>query len=198
MSANTKLITTYSKALFQSLNSKTEKNSSYSISKITSTQDKNLVITTKIIGEELLIIRSLLLSSNKIKNIFKNPTYSESQKLNIILTLFPGLSLTMNSFLKVLTERNHLYLLPEISDEYQIRLSKIDKIVTLNLIIASPISDSFGSNLLKNLRTLTKANEIILNVTFNPKLLGGLIVEFNSMSIDASILKEFSLFFTEL
>ena len=45
---------------------------------------------------------------------------------------------------------------------------------------------------------LTAANNIILNVSYNPKLLGGLILEYKSSSIDASILKEFSLFFNEV
>ena len=43
-----------------------------------------------------------------------------------------------------------------------------------------------------------KSNEIILNVSYNPKLLGGLIIEYKSIAIDASILKEFSLFFNEV
>ena len=51
--------------------------------------------------------------------------------------------------------------------------------------------------LLQTLRKLTSSKDIILNVTYNPKLLGGIIIEYNSTSIDASILKEFSLFFAE-
>ena len=198
MSLNTKLINTYSKALFQSLKSKGSNTTENNISQITQKQDKNISSSIVFIGEELLLIRSVLTSSNKIKTIFKNPTYSEQQKLNIICTLFPGLSSSLRSFLKVLTERNHLYLLPEISDEYQKKLAKLEKNLSVNLVLASPISENFGQKLLKNLRTLTNSNEVILNVKYNPKLLGGLIIEFNSMSIDASILKEFSLFFTEL
>jgi len=38
----------------------------------------------------------------------------------------------------------------------------------------------------------------MLNVSYNPRLLGGLILEYGSSSIDASILKEFSLFFNEV
>jgi F0F1-type ATP synthase delta subunit len=36
-----------------------------------------------------------------------------------------------------------------------------------------------------------------LTTAYNPKLLGGVIVEYNSVAIDASILKEFSLFFND-
>jgi len=37
-----------------------------------------------------------------------------------------------------------------------------------------------------------------LNLSYNPKLLGGLVLEYNSSAIDASILKEFSLFFNDI
>jgi len=51
--------------------------------------------------------------------------------------------------------------------------------------------------LLQTLRKLTSAKDIILNVTYDPKLLGGIVIEYDSTSIDASLLKEFSLFFAE-
>jgi hypothetical protein len=35
------------------------------------------------------------------------------------------------------------------------------------------------------------------DVFYKPKLLGGVIIEYNSLSIDASILREFGLFFSD-
>ena len=52
--------------------------------------------------------------------------------------------------------------------------------------------------LLKTLKNLTQSKEVVLNVSYNPKLLGGLVLEYNSSAIDASILKEFSLFFKDI
>ena len=37
-----------------------------------------------------------------------------------------------------------------------------------------------------------------ISIAYNPKLLGGIVLEFNSVAIDASILKEFSLFFNDI
>ena len=48
------------------------------------------------------------------------------------------------------------------------------------------------------LKKITNSKEILLNVVYNPQLLGGFILEYNSISTDASILKEFSLFFNEV
>jgi F0F1-type ATP synthase delta subunit len=118
MSASTKLVKTYAKSLFQNLN-KGDNNStqddSFSIAKITSSEQKNFLPDIFIVGEELLLLRATLISSEKLSIVFKDPTYSESQKLEILLSIFPGLTVTTKSFLKVLTERTHLSLLPLIS-----------------------------------------------------------------------------------
>lgn len=200
MSQNSKLVSAYAKSLFQTLKSskKKQKETTFEISKITASDSKNISTDINIIGEELLLLRAILISSNKINNLFKNPTYVEQQKANVLFSLFPGLSITTKSFLKVLTERNHLALLPEISDMYQETLLKFQNSVKVKVILASPLSESFGTSLNNSLKTLTKANEIFLTVAYNPKLLGGLIIEYNSFAIDASILKEFSLFFSEI
>jgi ATP synthase F1 delta subunit len=197
MSFSKKIVTTYSKSLFQ--NTKTSKNEeSFNINKITSLESNTTIPDIYLVGEELLLIRSLILSSKTMKEFFKNPTYPEKQKLNIILSIFPGLTIATKSFLKVLTERSHLSLIPEITDEYTEMVLKFKNSANVKLLIATGLKENYGETLLNTLRTLTNCKEILLNVFYNPKLLGGLVIEYNSMAIDASILKEFSMFFNEI
>ena len=198
MSFTKKVVTTYAKSLFQNVNTSKSSKEAFEVSKITSTEQKSFLPNVYIIGEELLLIRSTLLSSKKVKDFFNNPTYGESQKLEVIFSIFPGLTITMKSFLKVLTERSHLSLIPEISDEYNRLLLKFKNSTKVKLITASSLEEGYGSLLLKKLQAVTGSSEVVLNVSYNPKLLGGLIVEYNSTSIDASVLKEFSLFFNEI
>lgn len=196
---STKLITTYSKSLFENINSQSldQSKNSFDVATITSLEQKSLFSTVYIIGEELLLIRSTLVSSKKLEDFFKNPTYAEKQKLEVLLNIFPGLTVTMKSFLKILAERSHLSLLPSISDEYTRILLKFKNSTKVRLVIASILQESYGMLLLNTLKKLTSSTEVILNVSYNPKLLGGLILEYNSTLIDASVLNEFSLFFTE-
>jgi len=194
-------VTTYAKSLFQNVNtasSSTTTKSSFEVAKITSNDSKTTTPTVYIIGEEIALIRAMLISSKKIQSFFENPTYSEQQKLSIILNIFPGLTSTSKSFLKILTERSNLALIPEISDEYNRLLLKFKNSTKVKLITASSLEEGYGSLLLKKLQAVTGSSEVVLNVSYNPKLLGGLIVEYNSTSIDASVLKEFSLFFNEI
>ena len=201
MSVNTKSVKTYAKSLFQNLAnstslSKTE--DAFALSKLTSSEPKTFSPNIFIIGEELLLLRAIFVSSEKLKIFFKNPTYSESKKLEILFSIFPGLTVTTKSFLKVLTERSHLSLIPQISDEYTTLLLKYKHLTKVKLIIASPLEVSYGPLLLNTLKKITQSNEVFLSIAYNPKLLGGIVLEFNSVAIDASILKEFSLFFNEI
>ena len=200
MSLNKKVVTTYSKSLFQNVksfgNSKSE-NSNLDVTKVSTNQQK-FIPDVYIIGEELLLLRSTLITSKQLNSFFNNPTYPEVQKLDVLLNIFPGLTVTMKSFLKVLCERTHLALLPEIADEYSKLLLKFKNSAVVKLVTASSLQENYGELLLSSLKSLTSSNEIILNVSYNPKLLGGLIIEYKSIAIDASILKEFSLFFNEV
>jgi ATP synthase F1 delta subunit len=200
MSANSKLVKTYAKSLFQNLNkgnTSLKQDDSFSIAKITSSEPKNFFPDVFIVGEELLLLRATLISSEKLNTVFKDPTYAELQKFEILVSIFPGLTVTTKSFLKVLTERTHLSLLPLISEEFTTILLKIKNTTKVNLIAASQLETKIGSMLLTTLKKLTNSTEIILTTAYNPKLLGGVILEYNSVAIDASILKEFSLFFDE-
>ena len=194
MSLTKKVVTTYSKSLFQNVvNFESSDNSKFDVTKIAS-GDK-FVPDVFIIGEELLLIRSTLVSSKKLNEFFNNPTYEEAQKLDVLLNIFPGLTTSMKSFLKVLCERTHLALLPEICDEYSRILLSFKNAVKVKVITAGSLQENYADTLLSSLKSLTGSNEIILDVAYNPKLLGGLIVEYKSTAVDASILKEFSLFF---
>ena len=198
MSLAKKVVITYAKSLFQNVNTTKGSDTVFEVAKITSSETNNFVPNVYIVGEELLLIKSVLNSSKKMDSFFKNPTYGEQQKLDVLLSIFPGLTTTTKSFLKILTERSHLALLPEVSTEFNRLLSKFKNISNVKLIVASILQEKSGSTLLETLKELTQSKEVVLNVSYNPKLLGGLVLEYNSAAIDASILKEFSLFFNDI
>jgi ATP synthase F1 delta subunit len=200
MSFSKKSVTSYSKSLFQALKKyqiEFSNEENYDIGNITSSELNRQSPNIFFIGEELLLIRSVIVSSKFINQYFKNPTYSEQEKLEVLFTIFPGLTLCTNSFLKVLAERSHLSLLPEISDEYTKLVVSFRNSTEVKITTASGLKENYGILLLNTLRKITKSKEIFLRTFHYPKILGGLIVEYNSKSIDASILKEFSLFVSE-
>jgi ATP synthase F1 delta subunit len=197
---NAKAVKTYAKSLFQNLTTSTSSQSadSFELANMTSSEQKAFSPDVYVVGEELLLLRAILISSEKIQKIFQNPTFLEQQKEEILLNIFPGLTVTTKSFLKVLTERSHISLIPAISEEFNELMLKFKNATKVKIITASPLEESFGPLLLKTLKKVTNSEEIMLNIAYNPKLLGGVIIEYNSVAIDASILKEFSLFFNDI
>eukprot|EP01041_Mallomonas_annulata_P000026 gene26-29_t len=178
MSFPKKVVSTYAKSLFQNIKSSQpseEKRVFFDVTNVASylgkPEERKFVPDVYIIGEELILLRSAILSSKKLTEFFKNPTYSEKQKLEILMTVFPGLTLPLRSFLKVLTERSHLSLIPEISEEYSKIILEIKNYSKVKVITASILQESYGPLLLKTLKELTNSNAIILNVAYNPKLL---------------------------
>jgi ATP synthase F1 delta subunit len=231
MSFSKKIVTTYSKSLFQSLlkslppelnesaiksenfngeiskeineeisEEETKEIQKFDLSRIISKTEKQAENSTTIytVAEELNLISAFIKSAKEIEILFNNPTLPEQRKLKVILDLFPGLSLITCSFLKVLTEKINLGLIPEISAEYQELLLKFKRTTKVKLITATLLEESYGAFLLDVLKKLTNSNEVILEISYNPKLLGGFILEYNSIAIDASLLKEFGLFFYEI
>jgi len=191
-----KAVTAYCKSLLQNTQTSSY-DSTFDLNSISVKQTNSLLADLNVIGEELLVIKSFILSSKGTKDFFKNPTYPESQKLNLLLGIFPGLTASTKSFLKLLTEKSHLGLLPSIYEEYTELLLKFKGSTKVNLLITAALNKRSGKTLLDTLRLLTNYKNILLNVLYKPKLLGGVIIEYNSMSIDASILKEFGLFFSD-
>ena len=134
MSITKKVVTTYAKSLFQNVNVENNLNKSFEVSKITSAEANSSNPNVYIIGEELLLIKAVLNSSKKLHSFFNNPTYAEQQKLDVLLSIFPGLTTTTKSFLKILTERSHLALLPEVSNEFNRYYQNLKILVMLNLL----------------------------------------------------------------
>lgn len=201
MSMSKKLVVSYSKSLFQSIflrsNDFDLKNSDISVifDKGNSIQKSENFFT---VGQELFFLQSFLSSSSKIREGFLNPTISEHQKEKLILEIFPGLSKTLKSFLKILREKNHLFFLIEIADEYDKLVKKSLNAIQVKLILASPLEKEFGISFFNIFQKLINSKEIFLTVSYNPKLLGGFILEYNSVAIDLTVLKEFGNLFVDI
>ena len=201
MSFPKKIVTSYSKSLFQNIKTlpKSKQYEEYfDLSTLMVEEQKTFLPNVYIVGEELYILDYTIKNSKPLEAFLKNPTYREQQKLDILTNIFPGLTLTTKSFLKVLADRSHLGLLCDISEEYNHILAKFKNVIQVKLTVANALEENSGELLLETLKTITGVEDIILSISYDPKLLGGIVIEYNSNSIDASLLKEFSLFFTEV
>jgi ATP synthase F1 delta subunit len=148
-----------------------------------------------LIGEELSLIRALLVNSEKLKSAIKNQTILDAEKAHLLLSFFPRISDLTRSFLKVLAERSQLDRIYYISEEYNKILLKFNCITKINLYVASPLEEVHGAPLLSALKKLTGSKEIIIKPIFSPRLLAGLALEYNSKTLNVSIQSEINRLF---
>ncbi len=148
--------------------------------------------------EELFLLSSTITSSKKLMSFFQNPFFSEQKKYEILINLFSKLSLETQSLLKILLDKREIFLLPEIFIEYKALVEKLNKIKKVKLITASYLDKNLGPILLNKLKAITKAEQIILEIEYKKELLGGLILEFDSLALDASIVREFQVLIKEI
>jgi ATP synthase F1 delta subunit len=192
MSLTNKIAYTYAKALFQNVVKGESRNPLFP------NDGTSYGLSPKLVRAELRFMRGTCHVNTVMADFLKNPTYLEKKKLDIFESC-PGLSSVSKAFLKVLTERSHISLIPAIHEEYEKIFLKFEQITKVRVVTANPLlrTNSMATALQNTLLFLTDSKDVILNMSYHSRLLGGLILEFRSIEIDASILTEFSCFFNE-
>ncbi len=141
--------------------------------------------------EELSLLSAMITNSKKVNNFFKDPFFSEQKKYDFLAQIVPNRNEKIESLLKLLVEKRNLFLLPEIFHQYKSFADKFNKIQKVKLITASALDKNLGKIFFDKLKNVLKAKEIVVEVDYNKDLIGGIILEFESSALDASIVREF-------
>lgn len=139
------------------------------------------------ITDEIRFLNFFLTESDNFFNILKDPIYSSSKKIDLIYSALPGLHPLLKAFIKVLGEKNHLTLIPDIVEEYNKSLHNFLGIKYLTLVFGAIPSENQLIEIKKNLFTLFQMNEVVLQLVFDSSLLGGFIIYENSRKFDFSL-----------
>lgn len=121
--------------------------------------------------------------------MLKSPIISADRKNAALNALFGSNmdSLTM-AYLTLLVNKGREGYLPEIAAEFVAQYKTIQKITTVKVIAAAPISDAVVADLKSRLLAsgITHPNlEIVTSV--DPDLVGGFVLEFDNKRYDASV-----------
>jgi len=145
------------------------------------------------LGNELFLINAFICSSTKTKTFFLENNSIDKLKYKIILDLFPGISSLTKIFLNILLKRKHLYLLSDINYSFQEKLEKIQKVSKIKIIICSSLPteivtlDNLYTLLLNTLKSSFNSSNFIIDIYYDPKILGGIIFEHENFFLDLSI-----------
>ena len=145
------------------------------------------------VGNELFFLNTFICSSEKIKKFFLENNLRDKIKYKILVELFPGLSFLTKNFLNILFQKKHFYLLSNINTLFQEKVKKFHQIQTLKIIVSYSLLDdgNYLENLYKLLfailKTLFNSSHFILTISYDPKILGGIIFQQESSLLDLSV-----------
>lgn len=135
--------------------------------------------------------KNLLSANDEIfisMNELDNPLYKMDLKLQIIDEIVEkiNLSQTMSNLLKILAENKKVRKLQEILEAFILIYNKNNNIAEVNVLSTIELSEIQKQNLLKKLKKMLNKN-ILINYQIDEKILGGLIIKYDDIIIDASV-----------
>jgi len=142
------------------------------------------------VGEELSSVADGVLKPNpKIVEFFNSAAVSRNAKLPILKAAFDkpgGPSILFRKFLGVLNQNGRLGLIRDIAATYHTLRDQQGNRVRVKVRTAAALDDAQLASLTATLQTTLK-QEPILNVTIDPDLLGGLVVQIGDRVYDTSV-----------
>lgn len=131
-------------------------------------------------------IRTLYEQHHEIANLVSNSTVSFAEKEDFIEKVFPtDASKILIQFLKVLVKKRRFRELPAIQEEFHHLFEEARGIREVEAIASHPLPEPHWNRLRTILEKKTGL-KIRLVTKVDPKILGGLILRFNGVEMDAS------------
>lgn len=138
------------------------------------------------IDDQLLAVRELVEKHHEISNLVSNSTISQAEKEDFIGKIVPVNTLSMLvNFLKVLIKKKRFGELPLIQEEFHRLYEKKGRVEAVTVVCAVALSRNNASKLEAILEKKLRS-DIKLIEKIDPKMIGGLLIQFGGQEINAS------------
>ncbi|NER78315.1 MAG: F0F1 ATP synthase subunit delta [Leptolyngbya sp. SIO1D8] len=139
-------------------------------------------------GDDAQSVLEVLASSQDLQQFLANPlVVGESKKA--VLQQLGGDSwhpLFVN-FLRLLVDRGRVIFLEAVLKQYQKLLRQLKKTVLAEVKAAVELSETQKAQIRERVTAMTDAEQVELEVSLDPDLLGGVIIQVGSQIVDASL-----------
>ena len=140
------------------------------------------------VEEHSISIIQLISQSEDFNSLIKDPTNKQEDQLNVINLIFEKFSLNnlLKKFLNFLVMKRRFFYVEKILKDFVMICSKNRGEITAKLIVAKELNE----NEIKKIKDELSKNfgsEVKLNYNYDPDLIGGLIMQVESVMIDTSI-----------
>jgi len=127
-------------------------------------------------------------SSSDLKKLLSNPLVNSENKKSIIKSIFnEKIDTTTLKFLLVLCDRGRIAYLSSILEKAMELAYKAASIEIVKVTSSTTFSPSQQEALTSKLKKMTGAEQVRLEITTNPNLIGGFVVQVGSKIIDTSL-----------
>lgn len=138
-------------------------------------------------GEDAKAVLDLLQSSEELRQFLANPLMEDNTQKGVLQQLSEGLNPLFANFLKLLVDKGRVSFLEPILKQYQELLRELRKTVLAEVTAAVELSDEQKDRIREKVTAMTNAEQVELEVSLDPDLLGGVIIQVGSQIVDASL-----------
>ena len=138
-------------------------------------------------GEDAKAILDVMVSSNELTQFLANPLIDEAAKKNVLQQIATDQHPLFISFLKLIVDKGRIGFLETILKQYQELLRKLRKTVLAEVTAAVELTDDQKNSIRGKVAAMTQAEQVELDVSLDPTLLGGVIIKVGSQIVDASL-----------
>ncbi|MDQ0456610.1 F0F1 ATP synthase subunit delta [Rhizobium paknamense] len=140
------------------------------------------------VAADLKRFQAMIDESADLKRLVLSPVFTADQQLAAIsaLSAKAGIAGLTGNFLRVVTANRRLFAISGMISAYTLLVARHRGEVTADVASAHALSEEQQNELKEALKSVT-GKTVLLNVTVDPSLLGGLIVKVGSRQIDTSL-----------
>ena len=140
------------------------------------------------VEEHVISLIKLISQSKDFNSLIKNPTNKQEDQLNVINIIFEKFNLNnlLKKFLNFLVTKRRLFYVEKILKDFVTICSKNRGEISAKLTVAKELNEN-EINKIKNDLSQNFGSDVKLNYNYDPDLIGGLIIQVESLMIDASI-----------
>ncbi len=148
-------------------------------------QSNNLV---EAFSDDASLILATVDSSEELQQLLESPFTADEDKKNVLKQIFGGkVQPFMENFMLLLVDRRRIMFLAGICQQYRVLMRKLKGIVLAEVASAVELNDAQKEQIKQRVQAVTSANEVEIESTIDPGLIGGVVIKAGSQVIDASL-----------
>lgn len=140
---------------------------------------------------DMNFLKQLYQQSRELVLVLKSPIIHSDKKQAVLDALIKGkVTPITEGFNRLLIKKGREAALPEMIEAFITKYKKHKNIQVVNLTSAAPLSETLRTSLVSKVKKELNIENIELNTTVNPDILGGFILKIGDSIIDTSIQSE--------